>query len=260
MLIDGRPIIGEDVIVFGQGIVGLLTTSLLDIMPLSSTITSDKATKNSVKSLTGSTDGIVASPGKDHINPKATEFTKPERPLKLLFVGNLQPHKGLDVLACSLRNFREFRLKVAGDKRQNPSYTEKIEELIDYWDMESNIEFPGVLSRRGLSKAFRESDLLIVPSFYEGFGIAYVEALGYGVPVIATSNGGAGEIIRDGREGFLLNPSDAEQLTKYLRWFKQNPKYIERMSFMARKKYKELPTWEKSMKKVIEYLRSKSRN
>lgn len=221
---------------------------------------SSKATRNSVQSLIGETDGIVAYPGRDHVNPKATASTEYDGQLNLLFVGNLQPHKGLDVLINSLEDFKKFKLKIVGDEKSNPYYTEKIKKLIGDKGMENNVELTGFLTERELSKTFQESNLLIVPSFYEGFGIVYVEALGYGVPVIATQNGGAGEIIRDGREGFLLNPGDVEQLARYLRWFKQNPEYAERMSSMARRKYYQLPTWRESMEKAVEYLRDKAKN
>ena len=64
-----------------------------------------------------------------------------------------------------------------------------------------------------------QSHLLVVPSHYEALGIAYLEAMRFGLPVIATTAGGAHEIVEHGREGFLVAPGDADALTRHLRLF-----------------------------------------
>ena len=53
---------------------------------------------------------------------------------------------------------------------------------------------------------------LAVPSFYEGFGIVYIEAMRFGAPVIASTAGAIPEVVADGREGFLVPPGDADAL------------------------------------------------
>ena len=61
-----------------------------------------------------------------------------------------------------------------------------------------------------------EHQVLAVPSLYEAFGIVYLEALGFGLPVIASSAGAAHELITHGEHGFLVAPGDAASLAQHL--------------------------------------------
>lgn len=76
-------------------------------------------------------------------------------------------------------------------------------------------EIPGVsfLGRRDNTGEFLHAiDLFVLPSVNEGFGIAIVEAMCAGLPIIATSSGGIPEVIESGRTGILVQPEDAQQL------------------------------------------------
>ncbi len=70
-------------------------------------------------------------------------------------------------------------------------------------DMESWVSLPGRLERSDIREVFSRSDLYVAPAELESFGIAALEARTAGLPVIATRNGGVGEFITDGSEGFL---------------------------------------------------------
>jgi glycosyltransferase involved in cell wall biosynthesis len=78
-------------------------------------------------------------------------------------------------------------------------------------DMESWVTMPGRLERPAIKQIFRHSDLYVAPAVLESFGIAALEARTAGLPVIATRNGGVGEFITDGSEGFLTG-SDNEMV------------------------------------------------
>jgi glycosyltransferase involved in cell wall biosynthesis len=78
-------------------------------------------------------------------------------------------------------------------------------------DMESWVSMPGRLERPDIREIFRHSDLYVAPAVLESFGIAALEARTAGLPVIATRNGGVGEFITDGSEGFLTG-SDNEMV------------------------------------------------
>jgi glycosyltransferase involved in cell wall biosynthesis len=60
----------------------------------------------------------------------------------------------------------------------------------------------------------RDSDVFVLPSLAEGFSLSIIEALSAGLPVVATRVGGADEVIDDGRNGFLVPPSDADALSQ----------------------------------------------
>ncbi len=130
----------------------------------------------------------------------------------------------------------------------------KVMDLIISNDLGENIVFLGRTDERTISKVLGEADVLAGPSYFEGYGISYVEALGYGVPVIATTSGGAKEIISDGVEGFLVPPGDHKALTDRLNRLMDDPSLAREMSRNALKRYSELPQWNESMEQVRDYL------
>jgi len=75
-------------------------------------------------------------------------------------------------------------------------------------DMDGWVSMPGRLDRPAIKQVFRHSDLYVAPAVLESFGIAALEARTAGLPVVATRNGGVGEFITDGSEGFLTGSDD----------------------------------------------------
>ncbi len=221
-------------------------------------IFTSKTTRSDVRSLIAGADGAIALPGKDHIEPKYEK--KPEKGNgRALFVGNIIPRKGITTIIRALDNVEGLSLKVVGDRKADKEYTRTVRKEIEERGLDSRVDLTGSIPDEELDGVFRESDFLVVPSLYEGYGIVYVEALGYGLPVIAPNRGGASEIIEHGREGYLTDPGDVGKLSKYMERMKDRSS-LKSMSERARERYEELPTWEESTSKATEYLRSKARN
>ena len=70
------------------------------------------------------------------------------------------------------------------------------------------VKFLGVINRKLLPKLYREHDILIMPSYYESFGLSALEAHSSGLPVIASSVGGISEVVINDETGFLVYPVD----------------------------------------------------
>jgi hypothetical protein len=132
-------------------------------------------------------------------------------PLKLVFVGRLEPRKGLHYLFQALENLIPgcFMLTLAG--RWVPGYREWL--LGRY-----RIEFKelGQISRFQAMELMRQSDLLVFPSLFEGFGLVLLEAMGCGIPILASERTGAPDIIEDKREGFLVKAGCSEDIARVL--------------------------------------------
>ena len=129
-----------------------------------------------------------------------------------------------------------------------------IHNLVHSKKLNHNISFMGFLPRSELNKHLKKSHVMAVPSVYEGFGIAYLEALGFGLPVIATTAGAAREIITDGREGFLVPPENPATLTKTFSHLIRNRDLLYSMSVNALGRYNDFPTWSESMGKIRDFL------
>ena len=93
-----------------------------------------------------------------------------------------------------------------------------------------------------------------MPSSYEGYGIVYAEAMGFGLPAIGTTSGAAGEIITHCRDGFLISPGDAVALASYLTELARNPQRRLELRLAARNRYQSLPTWKGSMDTIRTFL------
>ena len=110
-----------------------------------------------------------------------------EGELRLLFIGRLDPKKGIESLlaACSLVDSEPpCRLAIAG--RGSPEYVSQLKERIRALGLENRVELVGEVLSEAKKRLFENSDVAVVPSHTENFAIVVAEALAHGVPVIAS--------------------------------------------------------------------------
>lgn len=149
--------------------------------------------------------------------PPDPDFRKenPER-VDLLTMGRLGENKGsyllVPVFAALAKSFPQAHLTMAGD-----GDTAKVRELVASLGMEGRITIPGWLEEEAGTRAYRGCDIYVLPSYFEGMPVSVVEAMSHGKPIVSTTVGGIGELVEEGRNGFLVNPGDAENLEKKLR-------------------------------------------
>jgi glycosyltransferase involved in cell wall biosynthesis len=204
---------------------------------------------------------IVAYPGKDHLKSDISEQMIVERclqpgPLKILFTGNVIPRKGLHTLIHALARLprQSWKLTVAGSLFADARYAERIKRLISREGLEDRIKLLDTVPQENLVGLLKSHHCLAVPSFYEGFGIVYLEAMGFGQPVIASTAGAVPEVVQDGREGFLISPGDTTALAGYISRLINDRDLLLNMSLAARKRYLEHPTWAESAEHVYDFL------
>lgn len=211
----------------------------------------------------GQVSGVVAHPAADHavsvFAPKPAQLAG--NGLRILFVGNVIPRKGLHVLLEALARVRgAWQLTVAGRLDVDTGYVRRLRETRRTHSANAaplqQIAWLGRLSDEELRVQFAAHDVLAVPSSYEGFGIVYLEALAYGMPVIATTAGAAHEIITHGREGFLVPPENPAALAQALQTLTADGGQLQTMRRAARARYAAWPTWAESMEKARAFLQS----
>lgn len=148
-----------------------------------------KQTKNSVERIIGDTSNVVATPGRDHINTKYPKHSVREgNELRILFAGNILPNKVLDMLIKTIEKNKGTSLTIAGNENMNIEYTDEIKKLIDNLSLNHRVEMNGLCGQEELRELYHVCDLLVVPSYYEGYGIVFNEAMGHGLPIIASKN------------------------------------------------------------------------
>lgn len=141
----------------------------------------------------------------------AQQKSKSTGPLRLVFVGLLGANKNLSGLlkACHTlraRNF-DFHLKVVGNGPLEAALKQEAAGL--------PVDFLGYVNDRAeLRSIYRDSDLLVVPSFTESFGVVYAEAMSQGVPVIYSKGQGFDGFFEDGQIGYAVNPHDVVEIAE----------------------------------------------
>jgi glycosyltransferase involved in cell wall biosynthesis len=137
-----------------------------------------------------------------------------------------------------------------------PEYAKQMQEFVANEDLSSFVFFHGPLDKEPLIEKLKEAHALAVPSSYEGYGIVYLEGMCFGLPAIGTSAGAASEIIRDGVDGFLIEPGGADLLASRLRALNEDRELLIQMSLRARERYLRQPKWTETAGRIREFLQS----
>jgi glycosyltransferase involved in cell wall biosynthesis len=200
---------------------------------------------------------VVAYPGCDLMARRSDSGKEPsESFLKLLFVGILVPRKGVHLLLDALAELTRYpwELRIVGDSTLDSRYVALLREKS--LKLGNRAQFLGRVSCEGLSQIYVDSDLLVLPSYFEGYGIVAAEAVLHLLPVIASRVGGIPEIIRDGQEGILLPPGDRSALRQTLQDFLEHPQQLGPLIEACALRRSSLPRWEETGRAVQDFLLS----
>ena len=178
-------------------------------------------------------------------------------PLELLFLGNVVPRKGLLPLLMALAGVAKevWRLTIVGDLNFDPAHAAMARQLTRQLDLADAVQFKGPVQDEELLGIFGTSHIFCMPYAYEGFGIAILEAMAFGLPAIGCRDGAAAETIRHGINGFLLSPCDLNRLAPLLTSWHQNREKLLQMGLAARATYTNSPTWQDGVKAIDGFLR-----
>jgi glycosyltransferase involved in cell wall biosynthesis len=177
-------------------------------------------------------------------------------PLELLFLGHVVPRKGLlPLLEALARLDRDsWRLSIVGSLDFDPAHARRAQQLTRQLGLSDSVRFLGPLPDDELVTILGTRHLFCMPYAYEGFGIAILEAMAFGLPAIGCREGAAGETIRQGTNGFLLRPGDLAGLAPLLIKLHHDRGELQRMARSARKTYMNSPTWQDGVQTIDRFL------
>jgi glycosyltransferase involved in cell wall biosynthesis len=186
----------------------------------------------------------VARPGNDPV-PRARGSRSGA--LHLLSVGAVVPRKGFDVLIAALAALSDlpWKLTIAGDLTRDAKAAARLHSDISRHELTDRIAVLGAISSEQLASLYDTADLFVLSSYFEGYGMAYSEALAYGLPVIGTNAGAIAETIPD-NAGMLVDAGDTNALTEALRSAITDPALRLRLADAALAASRHLPTWSQS--------------
>ncbi len=158
----------------------------------------------------------------------------------LLFVGRLVERKGAAYVIRAVAELseagRDVRLVVVGDGPERSALTALAQSLA----VGDRVEFTGALSPAEVRDRYREGGVFVMPAVtdwkgeQEGFGMVLVEAMAFGLPVVATRSGGIPDIVRDDDNGILVPERDVGALTRGIARVLDDPALAARLATSAR--------------------------
>lgn len=135
-------------------------------------------------------------------------------PINFLFLGVLFERKGVADLLKSINKLKQEKLlsdnNVVFNIGGSGPEEEKLRTYVADNDLQDNVKFLGWVAGEDKIKQLENNDIFVLPSYNEGLPIAILEAISYGMPVVATSVGSVKEAVKPGINGFLVEPGDIE--------------------------------------------------
>jgi D-inositol-3-phosphate glycosyltransferase len=180
----------------------------------------------------------------------------------VLFVGRIEPLKGLDTLIQAMSCLKVDDLRgpvylaiIGGDPSASPQEMSKemarLQKLCDDLCMGQMVVFLGRRNQDTLPYYYSSADVVVMPSHYESFGMVALEAMACGTPVIASQVGGLAYLVQDGVTGYHVPDGDVDALRDKLSLLLGNPDEHRRMGLCAAE-YAQDYAWEKIAAQIVD--------
>jgi glycosyltransferase involved in cell wall biosynthesis len=201
---------------------------------------------------------VIINPAPNIIDQGNTVFRKKAR--RLFFVGHIEYRKGLDVLLTALGSLKDLdlHLDIAGFLDAKSTYVQEIKRIITLNKLERNVSFHGLLSPKKLVSLYQKADIFIFPSRHETYGMVIVEAMSFGLPVIASAIPTTMEIMKNDVNGILYETEDHKALANAIRKLTSANRLRRKIMLNNIMNTKNLRTWddvgEENLRALINFL------
>ena len=184
----------------------------------------------------------MASPGTDKAEPSAA--SRRSGPVRLLSVGTIAPRKGQLLLVEALAELTgyDWRLTCIGSLERDPLEAAALRRAIAAHGLGDRITLTGERPQALLSAAYRDADVFVLPSYHEGYGMAYAEALAHGLPIVGTTAGAIPDTV-PAAASILVPPGDPGALREALRQLLADEPLRARLAAQAALAASALPDW-----------------
>lgn len=165
----------------------------------------------------------------------------------LLYVGRIESLKGVELLVhtvAQLDTCEPVRALVVGEDNGQDNELARIRRLTATLQVADAFDFVGRVPQEELPVYYSAADVCVVPSFYESFGLAALEAMACGTPVVASRVGGISTVVQHGRTGYLKSWRCPEAFANSLEMLISSKSLQHSMGKAARRRAEDL-SWEK---------------
>lgn len=167
--------------------------------------------------------------------------------VRLLSVGAVVPRKGFDVLIAALATLTDlpWRLTIVGDRTRDLDAVSRLDADIVHHALMERVITLGAVPASQLATLYSQADAFVLASHFEGYGMAYAEAIAHGLPVIGTHGGAIPDTV-PAKAGLLVAPGDTQACAQALRHVISDADMRRSMAAAAREAAARLPTWRQS--------------
>lgn len=168
-------------------------------------------------------------------------------PLRLLFVGRINQRKGVRYLLEAMRCLRtdQLELRVCG---------RVVDDLRLFRELGSRVRITPNVSSAELIEAYQQADLFVLPSVVEGFGQVLLESMACGLPVLSTTRTAAPDLVREGQDGFVVDPCRSDVLAGRIEWALSHRRDLFAMREAARSRA-ECFAWSRFRERIVKIVR-----
>ena len=186
---------------------------------------------------------------RDKTKKKSSKF-------RIIYTGSVSVRKGVTYLleAFSELDLKNSELVLIGD------IDDDINSKLDRYRKNKNIVFKKSIEQKDLKKFYNISDVFVLNSIEDGFGMVILQAMACGLPVITTHNTGGSEIIEDEKDGYIIPIRSTKILKKKILFLYNNPKYCFEMGMKAKDKVTSKYSWESYGKRQVDIYLSLLKN
>lgn len=164
----------------------------------------------------------------DHSKTNPNQF-------QIICVSRVTPRKGIRFLVQAFKTlsgrYDQIRMVIAGDGNEKKS----LEQLVRGLGLEDKVVFLGVVPHEKVVEYYQKANIFVLPSLNEGMSNTMLEALGCGLPIVATDTGGTKELISDRVNGLIVKTKDSSDLAEKIEQIILNPEFEKTMAIESRK-------------------------
>lgn len=154
----------------------------------------------------------------------------------LLFLGRINKQKGINLLIEAFdllsKNYKDLYLVIAGP--DNDNYCNEVKSFLRKKDLIERVVFTGLLKEDEKYSAYLDSDIFVLPSYFENFGMSVVEAMACGLPVVISNKVGISEDVRKDNAGVVVD-LNVESLVNGIKQMIEEPQMAKKISENAKK-------------------------
>jgi glycosyltransferase involved in cell wall biosynthesis len=187
----------------------------------------------------------VVPPGLDR--PDRAWVPRGDGPIRLLSIGTVTPRKGHVLLVEALAALAAlpWRLSIIGSLERDAATARLLRQAIDRTGLADRFTLAGEFPPDRLGQAYAEADVFVLPSYHEGYGMVFAEAMARGLPILATTGGAIPDTV-PASAGLLVPPGDRSALTVALIRLITNDWLRARLARGALAAAAALPDWDRT--------------